>query len=128
MFKGSGHEYILKYGFVSFCWLCFYRREFLRTNGIRFHDHYIVGEDQLFVANVFLHNLRIAAVSTDLYRYVVHDDSATTKRDISHTRRCVDDYLLSYHDICMLAEELTVDNKVRTSVYKALNGKNVWLQ
>ena len=126
VFKGSGHEYILKYGFVSFYWLCFYRREFLRTNDIRFHDHYIVGEDQLFVANVFLHNPRIAAVSTDLYRYVVHDDSATTKRDISHTRRCVDDYLLSYHDICMLAEDLTVDNKVRTSVYKALNGKKMF--
>ncbi len=128
LFKGSGHEFLRESGFVSFCWLCFYRRDFLQKNNIRFDNKYIVGEDQLFVANVFLHNPRTVAVSTDLYRYVVHENSATTKRDVMHTRRCVEDYLSSYYDIWNKTEQLTNSGEANVvqSCHKALNAKKMF--
>ena len=42
-FKGEGLDLIRESGFVSFCWLCFYRRDFLNDNHIRFNSKYIVG-------------------------------------------------------------------------------------
>lgn len=125
-FKGDGHELIRQSGFVSFCWLCFYRNEFLQKNHIIFNDKYIVGEDQLFVANVFLHNPRTAVVATDIYRYVVHENSATTKRDVMHTRRCVNDYLASYHDIMLLTKRLATDEDTQTAMRNALEGKKMF--
>lgn len=128
IFMGSGHDLIRRSGFVSFCWLCFYRREFLIRNHIHFNNKYIVGEDQLFVANVFLHNPRTAVVSTDIYRYVVHEDSATTKRDVKHTRRCVEDYLSSFYDILSIAKSVKGDEKegVVLACYNALNAKKMF--
>ena len=126
-FKGSGHELIKRSGFVSFCWLCFYRREFLLKHSIQFNSNYIAGEDQLFVVNVYLHNPRIVLVSTDIYRYVVHEDSVTTKRDVHHTRRCVKDYLSSYSDILSLAQKLSGNDKeVIEACRKALNSKKMF--
>ena len=127
-FNGEGLELVRQSGFVSFCWLCFYRRDFLNKNHIHFNNKYIVGEDQLFVANVFLHNPRTAVVSTDLYRYIVHENSATTKRDVKYTRRCVEDYLSSFNDILSIAKNVETDDRdsVVQACYKALNSKKMF--
>ena len=95
---GTGHEFLLMRGIVSFCWLFAYSKSFLDEHHIRFSP-YIVGEDQLFTATVLLANPRIVATNADIYRYVVHESSATTKRDREHARRSVEDYLSSYADI-----------------------------
>lgn len=97
-FDGTGHDYILHSGLPSFCWLFFYRKSFLDEHQIRFKP-YIVGEDQLFSSTVCLANPHIVSTKADIYRYVVREKSATTKRDVTHTRRCVIDYLDAYHDI-----------------------------
>lgn len=124
-FQGTGLEHIAQHGFVSFCWLLAYRKSFLDEHQLRFDNRYIVGEDQLFVANVLLHNPRMLAVDTNLYRYVINDGSATTKRDVQHTRRCVDDYLHSFHDIMCLAKEYG-DEQVVHAVEAALNQKKMF--
>ena len=124
-FRGTGQEYIARHGFVSFCWLLAYRMSFLEEHHLRFDDRYIVGEDQLFVANVLFHNPRMLAVDTNLYRYVINEGSATTKRDVQHTRRCVDDYLHSFHDIMSLAEEYGGEQVVH-AVAVALNQKKMF--
>ena len=103
-FDGMGHDYILKVGLPSFCWLCFYRKEFLDKHQLRFKK-YIVGEDQLFSSSVYIANPRIVSTKARFYRYVIHEGSATTRRSVEHTRRCVDDYLDSYHDIMMCMEK-----------------------
>lgn len=97
-FDGTGHDYILHSGLPSFCWLFFYRKSFLDEHQIRFKP-YIVGEDQLFSSTVCLANPHVVSTKADIYRYVVREKSATTKRDVTHTRRCVIDYLDAYHDI-----------------------------
>lgn len=115
-FDGTGHELILKGGLPSFCWLCFYRKEFLDQHQIRFKP-YIVGEDQLFSSNVYIANPRIVSTKARFYRYVIHENSATTRRSVEHTRRCVDDYLASYHDIMMCMEKYGI--RKGSDVYEA---------
>lgn len=106
---GNGHDLIQMRGIVSFCWLFAYKKDFLDKNRIRF-SNYIVGEDQLFTATVLLANPRVVATKADIYRYVVHDSSATTKRSVSHTRKCVVDYLDSYADIMGLLNRYGIDD------------------
>lgn len=110
MIDGTGHDFILQRGIVSFCWLFAYRKQFLDSHNIRFKP-YIVGEDQLFTASVLLANPHVVGTDANIYRYVVRVCSATTKRSIEHTRRCVDDYLSSYNEICELINLYNIQTK-----------------
>lgn len=95
-------------GLPSFCWLYIYRKSFLNRFSIRFRP-YIVGEDQLFSSSAFLANPYMISCRADIYRYVVVENSATTKRDVQHSRKAVDDYLASYEDILAFGMEQGAD-------------------
>ena len=127
-FEGTGHEYIVKQGLPSFCWLCLYRKEFLDKHNIRFKK-LIVGEDQLFSSQVYIANPRLASTKANFYRYVIHKNSATTKRSIKHARQCVEDYLSSYKDILLTMAKygITVENKVvYDKCLRSLNSKKMF--
>jgi glycosyltransferase involved in cell wall biosynthesis len=126
-FDGTGHDYILHSGLPSFCWLFFYKKSFLDNHQIRFKP-YIVGEDQLFSSTVCIANPRIVSTKADIYRYVVREDSATTKRDVTHTRRCVVDYLNAYHDIILAMEKYGVSKgmPVYNKCMASLNNKKIF--
>lgn len=126
-FDGTGHDYILHSGLPSFCWLFFYRKSFLDRHQIRFKP-YIVGEDQLFSSTVCIANPHIVSTKADIYRYVVREESATTKRDITHTRRCVIDYLDAYHDIIRAMEKYGVSESmpVYDKCMASLNSKKMF--
>lgn len=94
----------------SFCWLYFYRKSFLDAKGFCFKK-YIVGEDQLFSTSIYLANPYILTVKANIYRYVVHDDSATTRRTVEHSRKAVLDYISSYADILAYAHEEGADRE-----------------
>lgn len=128
-YEGNTYDIIKtqQVGLPSFCWIYIYRREFLNSKGLRF-KHYIVGEDQLFISSVFLENPYIIAVKADIYRYVVIENSATTKRDIMHSRRAVKDYIAAYKDILDYGAK-TGANKDRPLwqvCLKSLNSKKVF--
>ena len=97
-FDGTGFDFINKHGLPSFCWLFFYRKSFLDKYNLRFKK-YVVGEDSLFTTAMLLLNPRIVSTNADIYRYVVRDNSATTRRSKDFARRCVTDYLNSINDI-----------------------------
>lgn len=126
-FDGTGHDYILHSGLPSFCWLFFYRKSFLDEHQIRFKP-YIVGEDQLFSSTVCLANPHIVSTKADIYRYVVREKSATTKRDVTHTRRCVIDYLDAYHDIIQAMRKYRVGEgmPVYDKCVASLNSKKMF--
>lgn len=126
-FDGTGHDYILHSGLPSFCWLFFYRKSFLDEHQIRFKP-YIVGEDQLFSSTVCLANPHVVSTKADIYRYVVREKSATTKRDVTHTRRCVIDYLDAYHDTIQVMEKYRVDGRmpVYNKCMASLNSKKMF--
>lgn len=95
-------------GLPSFCWLYIYRKSFLDRFSLRFRP-YIVGEDQLFSSSAFFANPYMISCRADIYRYVVVENSATTKRDVQHSRKAVDDYLASYEDILNFGKEQGAD-------------------
>lgn len=92
----------------SFCWLFFYRKRFIDKLQLRFKK-YIVGEDQLFSSSAYLANPYMLTVNANIYRYVVNEDSATTRRTVGHCRRAVMDYISSYADILNYAHIQGVD-------------------
>ena len=126
-FEGDGWDLIIRGGLPSFCWLCLYRRSFLDREKIRFKQ-YIVGEDQLFSSHVYIANPHIVSTRANIYRYVVNEGSATTKRNIEHTRRCVVDYVNSYRDIMDLLTYYHVGSRqdVYAACIKSLNSKKMF--
>lgn len=126
-FDGMGHDYILHSGLPSFCWLFFYRKTFLDKHHLRFKP-YIVGEDQLFSSAMCIANPHIVSTKADIYRYVVRDQSATTRRDVQHTRKCVDDYLDSYHDIMQAMHRYGIegDTPVFHKCIESVNSKKMF--
>lgn len=95
-------------GLPSFCWLYIYRKSFLDRFSLRFRP-YIVGEDQLFSSSAFLANPYMISCTADIYRYVIVENSATTKREVPHSRKSVDDYLSSYDDILAFGKKQGAD-------------------
>ena len=126
-FDGTGHELIMQGGLPSFCWLCFYSKAFLDRHHLRFKP-YIVGEDQLFSSAVYIANPRIVSTRARFYRYVIHEGSATTRRSVEHTRRCVDDYLDSYRDImaCMEQYGIRQGTPLYDACIRSVNSKKMF--
>lgn len=126
-FDGTGFDFISKFGLPSFCWLFFYRKSFLDRYHIRFKK-YVVGEDSLFTTSVLLHNPKIASTNANIYRYVVRDDSATTRRSKDFARRCVNDYLNSINDIRLEVQKSNIQSflNVYTKFTDIINSKKMF--
>jgi len=73
-------------------------------------------------------NPHIVSTKADIYRYVVREQSATTKRDVGHTRRCVNDYLDAYQDIlqCMQKYGVLKNSPVYEKCSASLNSKKMF--
>lgn len=114
-FDSTTFENIKKGGLPSFCWLYLYRREFLNKYHLRFKK-YVVGEDVLFTSSVFLKNAKFVSTKANIYRYVIRNNSASTKRSKEFSRKCVDDYLNALFDLQTIIKEDKVERD--PEVYK----------
>ena len=119
-FSGTGHDYIKAFGLEMFCYNSLYRLSFLRERNILFKP-YRVGEDFLFASTVLLANPRMQCVSSRIYWYVIHPNSASTNKKREHMRRCVDDQL-NAHDELMQTVIATVGSDRRGVLYKHSEG------
>lgn len=97
-FEGTGHEFIKQYGLDTFCIAYFYKKEFLENHHILFSP-YIIGEDFLFASTVLLANPKLCSTSCRVYQYLIHPNSASTKRSTEHVRKCTLNQLSVNHDI-----------------------------
>lgn len=127
LYDGMTHDIILQSGLPSFCWLYLYRKSFLEQYQLRFKP-YIVGEDQLFSSSAFIVNAHIVSTCANIYRYVIRENSATTKRNISHMRKGVKDYLQSYEDICSIMSKYGIKKgmPLYNACMKSLNSKKMF--
>ena len=107
-FQGSGHEFIEKFGLDTFCYCFLYKRHFLIRNNI-WYSPYIIGEDFKFVSTVLLANPRILSTSSNIYRYIIHKQSATTTRNVIHARKCVEHHIAANKDILNNLKEKQID-------------------
>lgn len=135
LFKGTGHEFIKKYGLETFCVTSIYRRSYLLKNRIQFKK-YRIGEDFLFSSSVLLTNPSIVSTSCNIYRYVKHPNTATTIRNKEHARKCVEDQLAINEDLINQIHTLTscddlfykqctgsLKNKMRLIISRAMSAE-----
>lgn len=98
----SGIEYIEHYNFNNGPWWYLIRKESL--GDLRFvNGRY--GEDGMFTVELLMKIKRIAHVSRKCYCYVRHPNTTTTRRNIEHQRKIIDDYLFVYHHMQNLIED-----------------------
>ena len=135
LFKGTGHEFIKKYGLETFCVSSIYRRSYLLKNKMRFKK-YRIGEDFLFASSVLLTNPSIVSTSCNIYRYVKHNNTATTIRNKEYARKCVEDQLEINDDLINQIHTLTscddlfykkcsasLKNKMRLIISRAMSAE-----
>lgn len=89
----SGYEYIEKYNFNNGpCWYLV-RKDLLE--GLRFEcGRY--AEDGMFTMSLLMKTKSIIHVDNECYYYILRSSSTTTKRDVSHVSKMVEDYYYAY--------------------------------
>ena len=85
--KGTGKEWIRKFGLETFCVNCLFRKDFLNNRDIRFRDG-ILGEDYMFMFEVLIADPTIVSVNRIVYLYDIANSGITVNRDKRHSRLC----------------------------------------
>lgn len=119
LFRGTGWEFIENNGLETFCICYLYNNNFIKRNKIQFAP-YTIGEDFLFISSVLLTNSSIISTSSNIYRYVIHPQSATTTRSTTHSRKCVNDHLAVNKEIIIRTKNNNLI-KHRTKLYQSIN-------
>ena len=91
VFKGSGLDFILRYGFDSFCWNYLYRRSFLLDNRIFFDP--VLCEDFRFIAHILLDDPKIISTSHRIYEHLYRTGTLSTEINVKHNRQMSCDLL-----------------------------------
>lgn len=124
IFQGTGHEFIERFGLDTFSIGYLYKNSFLKQYGVKFHP-YIIGEDFLFISSILLNNPTVLSTNSNIYRYMIHTQSATTTRNENHTRKCVEHHLSANKDILSILQEKKINKN--TLIYhrtiQSLQGK-----
>ncbi len=89
-FRGDGKSFLRAFNLEVFCWSWLYRKRFLDQSGISFPAAG-QGEDLFFLYRFLTGNPNIISVPLDIYRYIVHEGSITTRNDKVSCRECTQD-------------------------------------
>lgn len=106
----SGDEFLhyamIKGHMTMIAWLNIYKKDFLDKNSLRFR-YGILHEDEEFTPRAFLKADSVVYSGVDFYRYVIRENSITTKKDRSKNLKDL------YNTLCDLKPMyLTIENKV----------------
>lgn len=99
----------------TFIWNSFYRRSFLEKHQINF-ERMTIAEDLLFNVSVYLKNPRIRQVSSRIYRYELHEDSAIHRRDIQSVRKAI----ASYQVLLQSLRRYALENQKNQPLYQGI--------
>lgn len=96
-FRGDGRHFITAYGLEFFCWCWLYSKRFLDGHGIRFPEGQ--GEDLAFLFRFLIAEPAVVSVPFDIYRYVVRENSVTTRNAKDYCRTWAGDMITVFSDI-----------------------------
>lgn len=105
LYKGNGLEFIENNGLDTFCYCYLYNKNYIVKNQIKFSP-YIIGEDFFFVSSILLTNPIILSTSSNIYRYIIRPNSATTTRTTTHSQKCVKDHLSVNKEIIIQTDNI----------------------
>lgn len=124
-YEGRGDDFVIQFGFDSFCWPFLYRKEWLIEKGISFTRNKL-GEDYLFISEVFLNNPIILSTTCRIYCYIKRNGSITTDRsrsksaDNARSINAVISELISYAKSIGYSEESLMMKYVKQSAQNKL--------
>lgn len=101
-FRGDGRHFITAYGLEFFCWCWLYSKRFLDGHGIRFPEGQ--GEDLAFLFRFLIAAPAVVSVPFDIYRYVVRENSVTTRNAKDYCRTWAGDMITVFSDIRVCSE------------------------
>ncbi len=87
----NGENYIGRYNYNNGVWYYLIKREYLEINKYEFVNGRFL-EDGMFTMNVFFNTKRIAHIDIEGYYYWANPFSITTRKDVSHYLKIIDDY------------------------------------
>lgn len=99
-----------------------YRRSFIIGHQLAFTE-LSIAEDVLFSVEVYLKNPKIRQVSSRIYRYELHEDSAIHRRDTQSIRKAIASYQVLLHSLRAYAWE----HKGKTALCQGLH-QILWKQ
>ena len=92
----TGKEYIEKYNFNNGPWLYLIRKQSLGEQRFVLNRY---GEDGMFTIELLLNVDRVAHINNQCYYYYERPGSTTTKKDKSHLKKVIEDYIFVYNYI-----------------------------
>lgn len=104
----------LKRGVQTFIVTSFYRRTFIVNHSIEF-KRLTIGEDVMFNLEVYFRNPYIRMVTSRLYRYDLHEESAIHQRNYASVRKGINSYKYLIETIDQYAQK-TNDAKLRSGL------------
>lgn len=107
-FEKNGHEFLCDNVQTSVV-TSLYRKDFLVKNGLEF-SHLCIGEDVYFNIKTYLKCPRIRMVSSRLYRYDLHPESAIHNRQYTFTRKGLESYLYLFSFLVEKIREYKTSN------------------
>lgn len=113
----EGEKYISTKYFNDAIWVYFYNREFLLNSKIIFYENR-TKQDMLFNAELIQRAKRISYYPMDVYRWVINDNSITTRRDPIGIRRSINDFVfitIEYNELILKFKKMGINTLVLTS-------------
>ena len=99
-----------------------FRRSFIIAHQLAFTE-LSIAEDVLFSVEVYLKNPRIRQVSSRIYRYELHEDSAIHRRDIQSVRKAIASYQVLLHSLRRYALENQKNQPLYQGIQRILWGQ-----
>lgn len=86
-YEGTTHGYVAAFNRVpNFVWAHLYRRSLLVERALLF-EPLVIGEDSLFNLRVYMENVKMVAVSSNIYRYTVCVGQVTRDRNVAKMKK-----------------------------------------
>lgn len=102
----TGKEYLSRGFFNPYLWCNVYRKEFLKTNNIRFRDDLVSQEDWLFNAYAYVAAQRIYLADFQIYFYYQGNPNSTlSRRDKDHLLRGVENTMKAQSELIEFANK-----------------------
>lgn len=96
LFDGRSRDFVNVVRCVpTFVWNHLYRRSFIESHSMRF-EALVVGEDSLFNLNMYMANVNMRSVSSNVYRYTVNDNQVTRNRNVDLMKRVSFAYVILF--------------------------------
>lgn len=120
LYEGKSRAFVNEVRCVpTFVWNHFYRKSFLNSCSLKF-EPLVVGEDGLFNMRVYMADVNMRAVSSNVYRYTVSENQVTRNRNVDLMRRTSWAFVALFEYMLMCIERCS---DIREALFSHMEGQ-----